>query len=177
MSHAQPASAIGSADSQAEDHAIVQKRSRNVSEMDQAQLQRKRQTDRKAQQALRQRVKMRVASLEEELSSLKDEAERNERQLNDRIASLEAANALLLGALQQLSRSAEEAISRLSHDPPPEQLFSLTSGMYSSKQMPRNSIHMTQISHMLWKNEENLRTTKGRYPSVGTTRLAVRVIE
>lgn len=111
MSDSDRALAGASAEAQAEDHAAVQRRSRNVAEMDHAQLQRKRQTDRKAQQALRQRVKARVASLEEELSLLKEETERNERKFNERIASLVTANDMLRGVLRQVSRSAEEAIA------------------------------------------------------------------
>lgn len=128
---------------QAGDHAVVQRRSRNVSDMDQTQLQRKRQTDRKAQQALRQRVKLRVAALEEELASRKDESEQTERQLVERIASLEAANAQLVATLKRLSTFAQEAISALPHEPPPGPSFSLSPGIYCSKQSPQDNIHMT----------------------------------
>jgi hypothetical protein len=87
------------------------RRARNVSAMDQAQLQRKRQTDRKAQQALRQRVKERVAWLETELARQKDEADKSEQAWRDKASSLEAANARVVDALTRVSRSAEEAIA------------------------------------------------------------------
>jgi hypothetical protein len=93
--------------------ASGQRRARNVSAMDQAQLQRKRQTDRKAQQALRQRVKERVARLEAALARQKDEADKSERRWRESVSSLEAANARLVDALHRVSRSAEEAIAEL----------------------------------------------------------------
>ncbi|KAH9845208.1 hypothetical protein Tdes44962_MAKER06782 [Teratosphaeria destructans] len=88
-----------------EHNAASRRKTRLVSDMDEEQLRRKRQTDRKAQEAMRLRTKSRIMSLETELESVKAAAGQREQELQMQVHALREENAMLHARLEQRTQA------------------------------------------------------------------------
>jgi hypothetical protein len=85
------------------DQRVQKKRTRNISELTQEQIQQKRSIDRKAQRAFRQRTKDRITHLEQDLAELEEASRRREKQLQDELKILRENNQLLLRRLEGIA--------------------------------------------------------------------------
>lgn len=79
------------------------KRTRNVSGLSEEQVQQKRNIDRKAQRAFRQRTRDRIAQLEHDLAELEDSSGQREAQYQTQIDDLRADNQQLLRRLESIA--------------------------------------------------------------------------
>ena len=86
--------------------AMAKRRSRTVSDMSQQQRQHKRDVDRKAQRALRDRTKIRTRLLQEELASLRVSISEQSAAITRRISSLRQENKQLKDTLERIGHLA-----------------------------------------------------------------------
>ena len=97
-------------DHEGEDTAALKqpqrRKPRTVSHLEPARLQRKRQVDRRAQQALRERTKSHVQALEAEIASLRRSSEQCEREHRTQLETLQEQNARLREKLDRISKLA-----------------------------------------------------------------------
>ncbi|KAF2768985.1 hypothetical protein EJ03DRAFT_351647 [Teratosphaeria nubilosa] len=114
-----------------EQNAASRRKTRLVSDMDEEQLRRKRQTDRKAQEAMRLRTKSRIKSLETELESVRAAALQREQELQMQIHALREENAMLNARLEQ--RTQAKGDSGAHPDPTAEQADPMSFRPYSEQ--------------------------------------------
>ncbi|KAF9886164.1 hypothetical protein FE257_011989 [Aspergillus nanangensis] len=84
----------------------ARRKPRNVSSLSTQQIQHKRDLDRKAQRALRQRVKCRLQDLEEDLARAKSSSSDRERKMMDEIQALRDENRKLRSCLESIGQFA-----------------------------------------------------------------------
>ena len=77
------------------DQRVVKKRTRNISDLTEEQIQQKRHVDRKAQRAFRQRTRDRISSLEQELTELKESSDQREAHFQNETKALREAKEMI----------------------------------------------------------------------------------
>lgn len=92
---------------------------RVVSHLEPERLQRKRQVDRKAQQALRERAKSRVRALEGEVAGLQQALEQRERQHVAQVAALQEQTTWLRDTLDRIAQLTRGRLEDVSTRPAP----------------------------------------------------------
>lgn len=92
-------------DSDTNDYALT-RRSRTISNLSQQQLQHKRDLDRKAQRALRQRTKSRIQELSDDITRLKASSSEREAAMIDELQAVREQNRQLKMRLEHISRLA-----------------------------------------------------------------------
>ena len=94
---------MAESDSESNDR-LTRRRQRTTSALTDQQLQHKRNLDRKAQRALRQRTKSRIEDLEQEVEHLRLSGATQEAELNARIQTLQQQNCVLAQRLEQIGQ-------------------------------------------------------------------------
>ncbi|KAJ8116191.1 hypothetical protein OPT61_g2340 [Boeremia exigua] len=91
------------------------KRARIISSLTEEQLQHKRNVDRKAQRAFRQRTKDSIEKLEQQLASLNQKAAESDAKLQRELAAVRKSNQTLEQCLERISELASTAIRAIAH--------------------------------------------------------------
>lgn len=105
------------------------RKSRAVSSLTAQQIKHKRDLDRKAQRALRQRAKSRMQALQEDLARAKTSCPDRERRMMDEIESLREENCRLKSCLEGIGQFALAGVSMREHEQPMDDSRSPDSGL------------------------------------------------
>lgn len=89
----------------------TKRRARNISNLNAQQIQHKRDLDRKAQRALRERVKFKLQDLEDDLARAKASSTDREQKTIEEIQSLREQNRKLKSCLESIGQFAFEGVS------------------------------------------------------------------
>lgn len=94
-------------------NSSARKRARTISDLTEEQIQQKRQVDRKAQQAFRQRTRDRMSRLELHIVELQESSSQRESQLQQELVTLREQNKTLTRRLERISYLATTASPRI----------------------------------------------------------------
>ncbi|KAJ4985453.1 BZIP transcription factor [Stagonosporopsis vannaccii] len=95
--------------------ARPKKRARVISSLTEEQLQHKRNVDRKAQRAFRQRTKDSIEKLEQQLASINQKAAESDAKLQQELAAVRRSNQTLQQCLERISELASTAVRAIAH--------------------------------------------------------------